>query len=217
MTNKSSPNGQSWWGRLSEGSKAVLIAALITGVLGIAGTVIGVLLTSSSSNGPTSSGQASSAGTPTAPTNVSSTDGGSSAVPGFTAAYQNSSVVIQTLPGGACGYGESVNVNKPSVDPSSTSGDSFSFSSSNCDNWAFEVDLQNQASGSQPSPASQAQDNPSACLKAIASDPIPQSDTVKAGDAFCIKSADNFLAYVKVVSVDSQGKVVVRLDGWSTN
>ncbi|HEX5299251.1 MAG TPA: hypothetical protein VFW50_19880 [Streptosporangiaceae bacterium] len=108
-------------------------------------------------------------------------------------------------------------MNKSSVDPSSTSGDSFAFSSSNCDNWAFEVDLQNQASGSQPSPASQVQDNPTACLKAIASDPIPQSDTVKTGDAFCIKSADNFLAYVKVVSVDSQGKVVVRLDGWSTN
>lgn len=217
MTYNTSPNGSSWWRRLSEGSRIALIAAMITGVLGILGTIIGVLLTNSNSNGSTSPGSSSSATVPSASTNGSSAGGGSSAGTAFTAAYQNSRVVIQTMPGGACGYGESVNINKPSVDPSNTNGDSFSFDSDNCANWSFQVGLANQATGSMPSPASQAQDNPTACLKAIASDPNPQSDKAKTGDAFCVQSADNFIAYVKIISVDSQGNVTLRLNGWSTS
>src|SRR5436305_1247535 len=106
MTNKASHNGQSWWRRLSEGSKVILIAAVITGVLGISGTVIGALLTHNNSNGSTSSGASSSASAPASSANASSAGGGSSAASGLTAAYQNSSVIIQTIQGGNCGYGE---------------------------------------------------------------------------------------------------------------
>ncbi len=150
-------------------------------------------------------------------TNGSSAGGGSSGRPAYTAAYKNKPLVIQTASGGSCGFGELVNLDNPSVDSGETSGDSFGVTSNDCVNWNFQVELYNSATGNKPLPSSQLPDNPSACLNAIASDPNPQYDPAKAGYSFCVASTDGFLAYVKIISVDSQGDVTLRIDGWSTN
>jgi hypothetical protein len=135
----------------------------------------------------------------------------------YTAAYQSTQLTIQTMSSsGGCGYGELVNIDKPNVDPQPANGDSFYLSSSTCNNWSFQVQLYNNASGNKPAPGTQLPDNPSACVSAIASDPNPGTDNAKTGDSFCVASTDGFLAYVKIVSVDAQGDVKLQLNGWST-
>ena len=132
-------------------------------------------------------------------------------------AYKGKQLVIQTMSSsGGCGYGELVNIDKPNVDPQPANGDSFYLSSSTCNNWSFQVQLYNNASGNKPAPGTQLPDNPSACVSATASDPNPGTDNAKTGDSFCVASTDGFLAYVKIVSVDAQGDVKLQLNGWST-
>ena len=62
MTNKAAPNGRSWWQRLSENSKITLIAALITGGLGIFGVIVGVLADGHPNAAPPSSSASSPPG-----------------------------------------------------------------------------------------------------------------------------------------------------------
>ena len=217
MTSNASPNGPSWWGRLSEGSKIALIAAVIAGVLGIIGSIIGGLLSGGSSSGSTPTIASSSVAAPTEPSNGSAAGGSSSPSSGYITAYKNTQVIIQTIQGGICQEGENVNINKPSVDPVETGSDSFVLDSTNCVNWAFQVGLLNGAAGSKPAPSSQTQDSPAACLQAIASDPNPQNDNAQTGDAFCVESADDFITYVKIISVDPQGDVKLHLNGWGAS
>jgi hypothetical protein len=131
--------------------------------------------------------------------------------------YHNKPLVIQTIQGGACGYGENVDINTPSVDPSESSADSFQFTSSDCARNIYTVRLINQASGAAPAPSPNGQDGPSGCIGAIQTDPNPGSNNAKPGYGFCVQGSDNFIAYVKIASVDSQGEVTLRVDGWSTS
>ena len=223
MTNNAAPNGQSWWQRLSEGSKITLIAAVITGTLGIIGAIVGVLITNGHSNGPAPSPSASSPiAAPTEPTAVpsgagGSSGGGSAVASGYTMAYHNKPLVIQTMQNGLCSTGEHVNINTPSVDPGGTSADSLQFISSDCVRHIYSVALENQASGAKPSAGAQGQDDPAGCISAIQSDPNPGTDTAGLGNSFCVEGSDNFIAYVKISSVNSHGDVTLQLDGWSTS
>ncbi len=226
MTNRGSSKKPSGWRGLSETSKIALTVAGITGVLGIVAAIIGALIAHSGSNNPTPPGASSPTTTLSVPTYGPSGGGSSPASPtasgspvgtAYTMTYQNKSVVIQTASDGSCGFGELVNIDKPSVDPSQTSGDSFGVTSTDCTNWSFQAQLYNGASGNKPLPSSQLQDSPSACLSAISTDPNPQDDPAVAGYSFCVESTDGHLAYVKIISVDSQGDVTLRLDGWSTD
>ena len=144
-------------------------------------------------------------------------DTASSPAAGYAVAYRHKSLVIQTMQGAGCGYSGSVNINTPSVDPSNGSSNTFELTGQDCVNNVYRIRPGYEVAGTKPTSASQGQDDPAGCISAIASDPNPGSDTARPGYGFCVKGMDNFIAYVKITSVDVHGDVALQLDGWTTN
>lgn len=201
MTNDVPPNRQSRLGGLFAGSRITLIGAVTGGLFVVAAAIIGLQHADGGSNGSSSS----NAG-PSAPPRVTQPASSSS---GYTMAYSGKDLIINVGLPGQCNSGEGVIIEVPKVDPNEDPySDAFTLTN-NCDG-TFQVSPQTGASGSL-----KVQDSPSGCLNAIQYDPINDQADVSVGNSFCIESAKRFVGYVKVVSLDEQGNVTLRLDGWT--
>ena len=225
MSYNNMPRRPSWWSQLSEGSKAIVIAACITGVFTLVAAIIGLLHISNSRSGGNVTSSSSSASAlpasnaPISPTTQTSSEPASptpspspSPSPSYDLAYANKDFYINVGTTGCGGVGAYVNIDAPWVDPDGMKGgDAFDFYGEDCVNHTFQViPAASDASGSLAG-----QDSPTGCLNEIESDPVTNGDDiVDLYKTFCVQSTTGALAYVDIFSEGSQGQVDLKITAW---